>query len=83
MVVVAGPLDPRWAGRGRGRSRATAEADDRVLAAQADPAQDIPDVTDDGQVLARLCVGDLDTMSVNTLVGQIVPDRLRGMASVG
>ena len=59
--------------------RSAAEADDRVLAADADPAQHLPDEADDGQILAGLGIGDLDAMGVNTLVGQMVPDRLGGL----
>ena len=59
--------------------RSPAEADDRVLAADADAAQHFPDEPDDRQFLARLGVRDLDAMRVDSLVRQVVTDRLGGL----
>ncbi len=61
---------------GRG---AAAQADQRILAANADAAQHFPDVTDDRQVLARFGVRDFDLVCVNALVGQVVSNGFGGL----
>jgi hypothetical protein len=53
-----------------------AEADDGVLAADADAAQHVPDEHDHGQFLARFGVRDLDPMRVDPLAGEVVTDGL-------
>jgi hypothetical protein len=60
-----------------------AEADHGVLAAYADAAQHFPDEADDGQLLARLGIRDLDPVRVDTLVRQDVTDRLGGRGEGG
>ena len=59
--------------------RPSAQADDGVLTPNADAAQHLPDESDDGQFLARLGVGDLDAVGVDSFVGQMAPDGFRGL----
>ena len=56
--------------------RSPAEADDRVLAANADAAQHFPDEPEDWQLFAGFGVGDLDAVCIDAPVRQVAPDRL-------
>lgn len=63
--------------------RATAQADQRVLAADSDAAQHFPQEADDREVLAVLGVRDFDAVRVNTLVRQPLSDHLGGLGEYG
>ena len=63
--------------------RPPAEADDGILAADADTPQHLPDEPDDRQVLAGFGVGQFDAVRVDTLVRQCFPDVFSGLGQRG
>ena len=59
--------------------RPAAEADDGVLAADADAAQDLPYEPDDLQVFSCFGVGQFDTVCIDTFVQQRLSDLFGGL----
>ncbi len=73
------PAQPRGGGESRRvGGRPSPEANHGVLASDSDAAQHFPDETEDGQVLARLRIGDLDAMRIDAAVGQRLANFLGG-----